>query len=362
MRLISYDIGIKNLAYCVIEYTDNQLSILDWNVLNLLEKEDPVEQCSQMVPGKTKKLPACKCTKTAKFTKDQQFYCDKHAKKSNFIVPTKKHSRPYLKKLKVPDLLQLMKGIVFFGLENLEKQKKDEMIDKIFQYYEKQCLEPIIKKKTENAGDADLIQIGKRMKALLNENPLTQTITNVMIENQISPIATRMKTLQGMVTQYYIDHIDTVDITFVSSVHKLKQFQGSDHKTPPSTKNKNENDSTKLDEKNLTNSITIIPIETALDIISEQSEVVNKKGRGHRGVAKLNVGSLSYKDHKVSGITYCSQILDKNPGFSSWSSKMDTKKKDDLADCFLQGLWYFKQKNIITYADDFTISYTQIKI
>ena len=319
MRLISYDIGIKNLAYCVIEYTDNQLSILDWNVLNLLEKENLVEQCSQMNPGKTKKLPACKCTKFAKFTKNQQFYCEKHAKKSDFIVPTKKHTKPHLKKLKVLELQQLLKANIFLnidsatvdlrtiapGAKNLEKQKKDDMIDTIFQYYEKQCLEPIIKKKAESAGDADLIQIGKRMKSLLKENPITETITHVMIENQISPIATRMKTLQGMVTQFYIDHIDTVDITFVSSVHKLKQFVGSLKKDKDATE----------EEK----------------------------------------GKTTYKDHKVSGITYCSQILDKNPGFSSWSSKMDTKKKDDLADCFLQGLWYFKQKNIISYADDFTI-------
>jgi len=348
MRLISYDIGIKNLAYCVLEYTDNQLSILDWNVLSLLEKEGPVEICSQMVPGRTKKLAACKCTKIAKFSKNQQYYCDKHAKKSNFILPTKKHSRPYLKKLKVPDILQLLKGIDFFNVENLEKQKKDDMIDKLFQYYEKQCLEPIVKQKTENAGDADLIQIGKRMKVLLNENPITPTITNVMIENQISPIATRMKTLQGMVTQFYIDHIDNVDITFVSSLHKLKQFkveplQGSDPETPPKN------------EKTLTNSIVLNPTIETLDVTSDKN---NKKGRVHKGT----VGSLSYKDHKQSGVTYCSQILDKNPRFSSWSSKMDTKKKDDLADCFLQGLWYFKQKNIITYADDFTILYTSMKI
>jgi hypothetical protein len=308
MRLISYDIGIKNLAYCVIEYTDDRLSILDWNVLSLLEKENPVELCSQTNPGKTKKMPACKCTKFAKFAKNQQFYCEKHAKKSDFILPTKKHTKPYLKKLKVPDLQQLLNATVFFEVENLEKQKKDDMIDKIFAFYEKQCLEPIVKLKAENAGDADLIKIGKRMKILLNENPITETITHVMIENQISPIATRMKTLQGMVTQFYIDHNDDVDITFVSSVHKLKQFQAKD--------------------KNVTNE--------------------DKKEK------------TTYKEHKQSGVTYCSQILDKNPGFSEWSSKMDTKKKDDLADCFLQGLWYFKHKNIISYADDLKINIVRL--
>ena len=307
MRLISYDIGIKNLAYCLLEYENNKLTILDWNVLSLLQKEVPNEQCSQMIPGKTKKLPACKCTKVAKFSKNfplstgnsqQQFFCERHAKKCEFIVPTKKHSRTHLKKLKVPELEQLAKSIFLFD-ENFVKQKKDEIIDKIAKFYEKKCLEPIVQEKKENAGDADLILIGKRMKQLLNENEFTKTITHVLIENQISPFATRMKTLQGMLTQYYIDHLENVDITFVSSVHKLKQFQGSTNKSEEKT---------------------------------------------------------TYKDHKVSGVTFCSQILEKNTGFSNWIPKLDTKKKDDLADCFLQGLWYFKQKNIITYADDLKIN------
>jgi len=314
MRLISYDVGIKNLAYCVLEYDEkNSLSIIDWNVLSLLEQEAPDKQCTQTNPGKNKKTAPTPCGKIAKYQKNGQCYCDKHAKKCTFIVPTKKHTKPHLKKLKVPELEQLSKSLFLFGPENQGKPKKDEMVDKIAAFYDKQCLEPIVKKKAENAGDADLILIGKRLKQVLNASPITPTLTHVIIENQISPIATRMKTLQGMLTQYYIDHIENVDITFVSSVHKLKQF--------------------------------VVPTQ-------KNDEINNEEGRVNKGT----VGSLSYKDHKVSGIDYCSRILQQNPGFSAWLPKLDTKKKDDLADCFLQGLWYFKQKNIITYADDLKIN------
>jgi len=71
---------------------------------------------------------------------------------------------------------------------------------------------------------------------------------------------------------------------------------------------------------------------------------------------KTKKDKTTYKDHKKSGITYCSQIIENNPQFSHWKEKLETKKKDDLADCFLQGLWYFKQKNIISYADDLKIN------
>jgi len=340
MRLISYDIGIKNLAYCLLEYENNHITILDWNVLSLLQKEVPTEQCSQMIPGKTKKMPACKCTKVAKYSKttgnsQKQFFCERHAKKCDFIVPTKKHSRQHLKKLKVPELEQLAKSIFLFD-ENLVKQKKEEIVDKIAKFYEKKCLEPIIQEKRENAGDADLILIGKRMKQLLNENEFTKTITHVLIENQISPIATRMKTLQGMLTQYYIDHLENVDISFVSSVHKLKQFQGTTG-SPSSVDFTDRRSVTSKDDLGFT-----------APLVSVKPSNKDKKSDEEK---------TTYKDHKVSGVTFCNKILEKNTGFSSWITKMDTKKKDDLADCFLQGLWYFKQKNIITYADDLTISY-----
>ena len=325
IRLVSYDVGIKNMAYCVIQYENNNFSILDWNVLNLLEKENPTEICSQINKGKTKKSPDCKCTKTAKYQKNGQFYCDKHSKKgSPFMIPTKKHTRPFLKKIKVNELQILAKSIFMFeNLENINTLKKDGLIDKIAKHYEKHCFEPIIKKKEEKAGDTDLILIGKRMKKILNENPITETITHVVIENQISPIATRMKTLQGMLTQYYIDKKDDINIEFVSSVNKLKQFANIKLKTP------NNKEKPKKEEE------------------SEQNSEENREPSSQK---------TTYKEHKQSGIIYSKQIIENNPMFSNWKEKLETKKKDDLADCFLQGLWYFKQKNIISYADDIKIN------
>jgi len=48
-------------------------------------------------------------------------------------------------------------------------------------------------------------------------------ITTVLIENQISPIATRMKCVQGMITQFFIEK-GVHDIHFISSSNKLKAY------------------------------------------------------------------------------------------------------------------------------------------
>ena len=35
MKLMSFDVGIKNLAYCIMEYDGVKLNIIDWNIINL---------------------------------------------------------------------------------------------------------------------------------------------------------------------------------------------------------------------------------------------------------------------------------------------------------------------------------------
>ena len=73
------------------------------------------------------------------------------------------------------------------------------------------------------------------------------------------------------------------------------------------------------------------------------------------GAAESTKTNPQYKAHKTDGITYCQEILEKNATLTHWNLSMNTRKKDDLADAFLQGMWYFKQQNIICYADDLKI-------
>jgi len=321
MNLISFDIGIKNMAYCIFCIdASNNLSISDWNVLNLMDIEQPEPKCSCKNIPKSKKAAATNCNSNAKYHKNNVYYCEKHAKSSPFLIPKKSLN---LKKMKLEELVKLGNShLLFMDVENITKTlKKCEIIDKIDEFLKKQSLEPIIKKKSKSANDTDLIKIGKNMKNSLNQVLESSNISNVIIENQISPIANRMKTIQGMLAQYFIIKDENIVIDFVSSSNKLKQFDIKKIKT---------------NEKNLENTMKLAekPVENSVE---------------------KNIKNPDYKKHKMDGVSYCSRILSVNDFLNQWITSLDTKKKDDLADCFLQGLWYLKQKNIIIYAEDLKI-------
>ena len=314
MKIISFDIGIKNMAYCILSEISG-LSVLDWNVLNLMDSEEPSRTCSHLIPPKTKKskeLPKL-CGKAAKYHKSDVCYCEKHSKiNTAHIVPTKQMCPGALKKMKVDELLMFGNSLfIFSNVENPEKLRRAELLAHLEAFFKAKCYEPIIKKQAVSAGDIDLVKIGKNMKIALNQVLETHNdITHVVIENQISPIANRMKTIQGMLAQYFIMTNEGANIVFVSSANKLKQFAP-----------KLENTMSKKKE-------------------IDQTSTIN----------------ANYKQHKIDGVAFCSRIIENNPGLWTWKESLNTKKKDDLADCFLQGLWYLKNKNIITYADDLKIN------
>jgi hypothetical protein len=107
----------------------------------------------------------------------------------------------------------------------------------------------------------------------------------VIIENQISTIASRMKTLQGMIAQYFIMR-GTPCIEFISAANKLKMFM---------TKKK-----------------------------------------------------TTYTERKIESVEVTKELLEKLPQFEKYRGCLEkNKKKDDLADCFLQGIYYLTLKKMI---------------
>lgn len=309
MKTISFDIGIKNMAYCVFDCSTN-VDILEWKVISLMEEQQTNPICSCKIIPKSKKAEIKSCKKIAKYSKNDQYYCEKHATESQYLLPTKENTFTQIKKKRNEELIKWGKQhFLFLDIENLEKPSKQYLLDTIQKYLESKCLQPVKKVKNKTASETDLVVIGKNMKKEFNKNRLFQEVETIIIENQISPIANRMKTIQGMLAQYFIMINDDSNIQFISSSNKLKQFVVEGSRT------------TNLEE-------------------TKDSKKTNP----------------NYKEHKKDGIYYCENILKRNENLKYWTNSLDVKKKDDLADAFLQGLWYFKNKNIITYADDLKIN------
>jgi hypothetical protein len=296
-KIISIDVGIKNLAYCIFQKDQcSPLLISDWNSINLINDNHVDHKCNAILESSKKgKQQECICNKNAKyfFNKDgepDKYYCEKHAKSCKKILFTKECSPTYLKKQKIDVLVDILKKL---QIPLIVGNKKPQILNDISTFYDNNALKPLSKQKT-SANDVSLIEIGKSIKRELNNIPEMADVTHVLIENQISPIATRMKTIQGLLAQYFIMSNDSINIEFVSSSNKLRNM------------------------------------------------VLEKTDKN-----TVETSSQKYKQHKLDAVIYTRQLLEENNEFKKWLPMLDTKKKDDLADCFLQGMWYLNKGSSI---------------
>ena len=278
MKILSIDIGIKNLAFCLFERNEDSehFFIKKWDVINVCEKQ--TFHCNFI----EKNIP---CNKPAKFQKNNQCFCLKHSKKQNYLIPNAELKTSFINKQKIQKLIEIANK---YKIKYEKTAKKADLISLINDYIHNTCFEEV---KTYKATNTDLITIGInimcRFNNLFNEE---DHIDYIIIENQISPIANRMKTIQGMIAQYFIMSDTTIDnIEFISAINKLKEF-------------------------------------------STNSNGENKK-------------KLTYAERKKLGITKCLELINSDHRFQN---KVDFftshAKKDDLADAFLQGLWFIKNK------------------
>ena len=317
MKILSIDVGIKNLAFCLLEIPDDKSSTLEykillWDSISLLDQKCCIN-----------------CGKPAKFCKEDKYYCRKHAKAvDQYQIPSAKDLS--LKRLNKTDLQEYIDGLdISLNIFSQPKknQKRQAIIEEVEQYNKHRFFDPV---KEDNAGLVSLIEIGYNLQQRLDKILTGITLDTILIENQLSNIAVRMKTLQGMLTQYFIMR-GYRSIEYIASQNKLKLFQERDKgkaKTErTSNKDSNDKDSNDDQEKN-----------------DREKNDREKNDREKNDTEKNDrEKKTSYSDRKRMGIQYCTKVLDSN-NMDDWLEYMNKHgKRDDLADCFLQGLWWISR-------------------
>ena len=230
MKLISFDVGIKNLSFCCLEYIDDKYSIYDWGIINI----SCDECCDHIIKG------GRKCDNSASVTTNSgKKLCNAHKK---------------------------------------NKEYKDLNFKRV----------PKIKNPTLHIGD----NIVKR----LNEHNFLD-VHDVIIENQPALKNPTMKTVQMLLYSYFLingycqDSSNIGNIEMINARNKLKAYSGPEIQSPFSK-----------DKKNI------------------------------------------YKTNKYLAIEYCKHMITCED--ESFQELFNTsRKKDDLSDSFLQGVYWILKKN-----------------
>lgn len=283
-HVLSIDVGIRNLSYCILTCDDSEIH--DWDNISLFENT-PSPKCDGMTKGKNQSI----CGKTAKYvvaesitqpTNNACYRCMVHAKSNpGYLPPDASHKKSHYTRLRMTELREYASLISTITNNTLSTDdlKRQPLLSYIESVHNQYLFRPLVKRKV-NAAKLDMCTVGTSIVREFDRiiESYDMSLTTVLIENQIGPIAMRMKTVQGMLTQYFLMR-GAKDIRFVSSSNKLSDKTQS----------------------------------------SASADTTTYAGRKKEGVLRVN------------------QLL-KGGDWEKWFETHT--KKDDLADALLQGRWF----------------------
>lgn len=252
-HILSFDIGIKNLAYTIIRVHENGNNIIDWNIVCLISNT----KCTFM-----------DCHTKPFLTYKNKHYCKTHAKHTNLsLSPFKKP----IHKMKIDELRELFQNI--YTIKKECPKKRSDIISCI----RDEICYPYKQKHSKNTS---LVSLGREIRSqfdsILDKYDI---IDYVLIENQMT---SRMRCIQYMLVQYFIMK-DIQHIECISASKKLSNFL-------------------------------------------------------HTYMKEESGDTITYKNRKALSVNVTKRILSDVPEHLLFFQKHS--KKDDLADCFLQGCWY----------------------
>lgn len=253
MKIISFDVGLRNLAYCVLEGTTRaDVKITDWNIIDVLGEQAGVgaARCFK-----------CKAAARYEHASEGTFACSKHAPKKKEVVTKTKLNK------KSP--MELRGELDRLGLQT-EATKKADLVTLLYNHARqntwKKCVASSTQGSVMDLSGAIMTSLDARMSSWRGADA-------VCIENQPER---RMYAVQAMLQMYFT--LRGIKSCGISATHKLSN---------------------------------IVTIDDSV---------------------------TTYKGRKKTGITHAYALV---PAENQEHFKKHPKK-DDLADSFLQGLWFLE--------------------
>jgi len=244
MKLVSFDVGLRNLAYCILEGTSRtNIKIKEWNLIDVMAEESGI-------------VPCYKCKSISTWKKKEVYSCTKHKTKE------KTYTKTILNKMS----LQELQGL----LPDIERKTKKEYVDALYAHFSENAWKRCVK----SCKAGSVVDLAPLIASSLKSRETLWKNSNMIIFEQQPD--KRMMAVQSMMHMWFI--CQGYKVKAVSAIHKL------------------------------TNIVT------------------------------LEDSTKTYKGRKKTGIIHASTLVP-----LKWKDYMlKHPKKDDLADCFLQGLWFIE--------------------
>ena len=297
---LSWDVGIANLAYCLIEKIDEKLAkfkIIKWGIINL---KAPPSICQDITNNKI-------CQRNATFYSNDgtnTYYCKVHAKK---YIP---QQIKFVQCLNTDKCVHMINNIAK-NTTSLCDKKATQSIDLKginYPYCKTHCdvhtkhitKDNSLKKiNTVNANKIPMQTLSIKLFELLNKMPEFVDVHEVLIENQPVQKNATMKTIQCLLFSYFVmkgmvDDKKITNVKFICPSNKLKVGSDADLKL-----------------KN-----------------------IKQEGGDDRKV---------YNITKKLGIKFCKELIKDDKKNLEFINKQ--KKQDDYCDAFLQAYYYMFCRN-----------------
>ena len=303
MIIISWDVGVIYLAYCILEYNGKEVNILDWDSINLMEDCQIKMTCD----GYQKNDRTCnkKASHVLSLPNNSYGFCKTHLSQWKEYWSNKKteklfkHCDNHKCRIEKKNGEKCGKNAKFYFRKNKKKvylcttHHRSELKKKCKEFSPQPIKKIIVSKYPTSILQLKLVQ---KLDSLI-EHFSTFGIEQVIIENQPSQKNPKMKAIASTLFDYflircYVDKIHNMnvkEVKFICPSNKLKV-------------NKNNTD-----------------------------KVLQKSSKNQK-----------YKLTKQLGIKYTKELISSDK--KNLKHLNSHKKQDDMCDAYLQGRYYLENR------------------